>query len=105
MSNGRATVVSGMTDGRHVAPHLVWLQAVSLDRKGAYTERYVTQRYSVPFFCEPGVEAMVGERGKEVRYEEFVLEKMGMWVEFQDAMEEEERTSLASNVSGVISAF
>ncbi|KAJ2970751.1 hypothetical protein NQ176_g8038 [Zarea fungicola] len=49
-----------------------------------------TERFSVPFFSEPGVEAMVGERGKEVRYEEFVLEKMGTWVEFQDDMEEAE---------------
>ena len=31
-----------------------WVQAVSLDRKGAYTERYVTQRYSVPFFAKSG---------------------------------------------------
>lgn len=33
---------------------LVRVQAVSLDRKGAYTERYVTQRYSVPFFAKGG---------------------------------------------------
>jgi hypothetical protein len=38
----------------------------------------------VPFFCEPGVDAMVGEQGKEVRYGEFVLGKMDTWVEFQD---------------------
>lgn len=44
-------------------------------------------RYSVPFFCEPGVDAMVGEEGKEMRYEEFVLRKMSMWVEFQDVEE------------------
>jgi isopenicillin N synthase-like dioxygenase len=42
------------------------------------------ERYSVPFFCEPGVDAMVGEQGKEVRYGEFVLGKMGTWLEFQD---------------------
>lgn len=48
-----------------------------------------TERYSVPFFCEPGVDAMVGEEGKEVSYQEFVLSKMGTWVEFQDVMEPE----------------
>ena len=58
-----------------------------------------TERYSMPFFCEPGVEAMVGEQGKEMRYEEFVLGKMGTWVEFQDAMEEEEGMSAVSAVS------
>lgn len=57
------------------------------------------ERYSVPFFCEPGVEAMVGEKGREVRYEEFVLDKMGTWVEFQDAMEEAESMSAHSAVS------
>ncbi|KAK5996753.1 putative 2-oxoglutarate-dependent dioxygenase DIN11 [Cladobotryum mycophilum] len=57
------------------------------------------ERFSVPFFCEPGVDAMVGERGHEVRYEEFVLDKMGTWVEFQDPMEEEEIMSTHSNVS------
>lgn len=43
-------------------------------------------RHSVPFFCEPGVDARVpaGENGKMCRYEEFVLGKMGTWVEFQD---------------------
>ena len=54
----------------------------------------------MPFFCEPGVDAMVGEKRKEVRYEEFVLEKMGTWVEFQDEMEEEERVSMSSFKSG-----
>ena len=39
------------------------------------------ERWSVPFFCEPGVDAVVGE-GEE-RYGEFVLGKMGGWVEFQ----------------------
>lgn len=58
-----------------------------------------TERYSMPFFCEPGVEAMVGERGKEMRYEEFVLDKMGTWVEFQDPMEEAESMSAVSAVS------
>jgi len=48
------------------------------------------ERYSVPFFCEPGVDAMVGEAGKEVRYEDFVLGKMGMWIEFQDPVPEDE---------------
>ena len=43
----------------------------------------------MPFFCEPGVDAMVGEQGREVRYEEFVLGKMGTWVEFQDVKDEE----------------
>ena len=58
-----------------------------------------SERFSVPFFCEPGVDAMVGEKGREVRYEEFVLDKMGTWVEFQDAMEEEEVMSGTSAVS------
>lgn len=57
------------------------------------------ERFSVPFFCEPGVDAMVGERGREVRYEEFVLDKMGTWVEFQDPMEEEEIMSHHSSLS------
>jgi isopenicillin N synthase-like dioxygenase len=57
------------------------------------------ERFSVPFFCEPGVDAMVGEKGKEVRYEEFVLDKMGTWVEFQDPMEEAECMSAYSNMS------
>jgi isopenicillin N synthase-like dioxygenase len=57
------------------------------------------ERFSVPFFCEPGVEAMVGEKGREVRYEEFVLNKMGTWVEFQDPMEEAESMSAHSVVS------
>lgn len=57
------------------------------------------ERFSVPFFCEPGVDAMVGEKGKEVRYEEFVLDKMGTWVEFQDPMEEAECLSAYSNMS------
>lgn len=60
-----------------------------------------TERFSVPFFSEPGVEAMVGESGKEVRYEEFVLEKMGTWVEFQDDMEEAEIMSAVSTTSEV----
>lgn len=42
------------------------------------------ERYSVPFFCEPGVDAMVGKPGAPLRYEDFVLGKMGTWVEFQD---------------------
>lgn len=54
------------------------------------------ERYSVPFFCEPGINAMVGEKGNEVRYEEFVLDKMGTWVEFQDDMEEYESVSNVS---------
>ncbi|KAJ4145598.1 hypothetical protein LMH87_004444 [Akanthomyces muscarius] len=59
------------------------------------------ERFSVPFFSEPGVDAMVGERGKEVRYEEFVLDKMGTWVEFQDEMEEMEIMSAVSASSEV----
>lgn len=62
-------------------------------------------RYSLPFFCEPGINALVGERGKEVRYEEFVLDKMGTWVEFQDPMEEAEcmsNHSVASVASGLV---
>ena len=43
-------------------------------------------RLSVPFFCEPGVDAVVGDEGE--RYGDFVLGKMGGWVEFQG---EEER--------------
>ena len=46
------------------------------------------ERYSVPFFCEPGVDELVGEEGREVRYEEWVLGKMGTWVEFRDVEEE-----------------
>lgn len=60
-----------------------------------------TERFSVPFFSEPGVDAMVGECGKEVRYEEFVLDKMGTWVEFQDEMEEMEIMSAVSTSSEV----
>lgn len=70
-------------------------------------------RHSVPFFCEPGVDAVIdtvpvttrGADGsvvtgsREKRYEEFVLEKMGTWVEFQDAMEEAEIVSAVSVVS------
>lgn len=42
-------------------------------------------RYSVPFFFEPGVDALVPADGGGVcRYEDFVLGKMGSWVEFQD---------------------
>lgn len=59
------------------------------------------ERFSVPFFSEPGVDAMVGERGKEVRYEELVLDKMGTWVEFQDEMEEMEIMSAVSASSEV----
>lgn len=59
------------------------------------------ERFSVPFFSEPGVDAMVGERGKEVRYEEFVLDKMGTWVEFQDEMEDMEIMSAVSASSEV----
>ena len=53
----------------------------------------------MPFFCEPGVDAIVGEEGNEVRYEEFLLEKMGAWVEFQDAMVKEEGASMSSITS------
>ncbi len=59
------------------------------------------ERFSVPFFSEPGVDAMVGARGEEVRYEEFVLDKMGAWVEFQDEMEEMEIRSAVSASSEV----
>lgn len=41
-------------------------------------------RYSVPFFFEPGVDALVGREGEEVPYGDFVLGKMKTWVEFQD---------------------
>ena len=53
------------------------------------------ERFSVPFFCEPGIEALIGERGKEVRYEEFVLQKMGTWVEFQDPVEDADRSNIS----------
>jgi isopenicillin N synthase-like dioxygenase len=69
-------------------------------------------RYSVPFFCEPGVDAVIDTvpvtsaadgsvttTTRDKRYEEFVLEKMGTWVEFQDAMEEAEIVSAVSVVS------
>ena len=39
-----------------------------------------TERFSVPFFCEPGVDAVVGYGGT---YGEFVLSKMAGWVEYQ----------------------
>ncbi|ORY56953.1 uncharacterized protein BCR38DRAFT_504690 [Pseudomassariella vexata] len=35
-----------------------------------------TERFSVPFFCEPGADEWVGEKGKKVRYEDWVLGKM-----------------------------
>ena len=38
------------------------------------------ERFSVPFFCEPGVDATVD--GKQ-SYGHFVLSKMAEWVEFQ----------------------
>lgn len=68
------------------------------------------ERYSMPFFCEPGADAIVEgppvtekEGGvvkkREMRYEEFVLEKMGTWVEFQDPMEEAEVVSAVSVAS------
>ena len=43
-------------------------------------------RYSVPFFFEPGVNATVGrdEAGKDIRYGDFVLGKMKTWIEFQE---------------------
>lgn len=49
------------------------------------------ERYSVPFFFEPGagclVESVVDEeRGRGVRYGKHVLEKMRGWVEFQDVL-------------------
>ncbi|KAB8611447.1 hypothetical protein FH972_025952 [Carpinus fangiana] len=47
------------------------------------------ERYSVPFFCEPGVDAMVGEEGNQVPYRQFVLGKMGTWVEFQGVEDHE----------------
>ncbi|KAL9112016.1 MAG: hypothetical protein Q9227_003636 [Pyrenula ochraceoflavens] len=56
------------------------------------------ERFSVPFFCEPGVNAMIGEKGKEVRYEEFVLGKMGTWVEFQDLTEDTGQASEQSSL-------
>ena len=45
------------------------------------------ERYSVPFFFEPGVECVirsVDEDGDAVIYGEHVLTKMKGWVEFQD---------------------
>ncbi|KAI9718834.1 MAG: hypothetical protein M1828_006523 [Chrysothrix sp. TS-e1954] len=49
------------------------------------------ERYSVPFFCEPGGDAMVpgGEGGEEVRYARFLRGKMGGWVEFREEEEGE----------------
>lgn len=49
-----------------------------------------TERFRVAFFCEPGVDALVGDRGREVRYEEFLLREMGKWVEFQGPIDESE---------------
>lgn len=40
-------------------------------------------RYSVPFFCEPGADALVHVNGANTRYADFVLAKMSLWVEFQ----------------------
>ena len=48
-------------------------------------------RYSVPFFFEPGAACLVQsvdddeeEQGQGVRYGKHVLEKMSGWVEFRD---------------------
>lgn len=48
-----------------------------------------SERYSVPFFYEPGVDCVVKPVGKEkdqegVIYGEHVLKKMEGWVEFKD---------------------
>lgn len=59
-------------------------------------------RYSVPFFCKPGVNALVLAKGQAVRYEEFVMDKMRTWVEFPGEMEEVEMLSTHS-VTGVAS--
>lgn len=45
------------------------------------------EKYSVPFFFEPGVDALVGREGEEVRYGDFLLGKMRSWVEFQEVVE------------------
>ena len=49
-------------------------------------------RYSVPFFFEPGMECVVkkasGEEDEGVVYGWHVLEKMKGWVEFQDIVAE-----------------
>ena len=68
-------LMASMMGGRFVATrHRVRSSSVGRDR------------YSVPFFFEPGVDAVVGRdaAGKEVRYEDFVLGKMKTWIEFQD---------------------
>ena len=51
-------------------------------------------RLSVPFFCEPGVDAVIGDEGE--RYGDFVLGKMGGWVEFQDERMKRSETSIGS---------
>ena len=51
LSNGTTFVSDRLMATSRVAARV---QAVSLDRKGAYTERFVTQRYSVPFFAKSG---------------------------------------------------
>ena len=68
-------------------------------------------RYSVPFFCEPGIDAVVPnptvdgtDAPTEVRYEDYVLGKMGMWVEFQEAEEGGASFDSAPNISVEVGA-
>lgn len=56
------------------------------------------ERYSVPFFFEPGVDCAiqsVDETGETIAYGEHVLSKMSGWVEFQDA---EKNSSIVGHV-------
>ena len=68
-------LMAGMMGGRFVATrHRVRSSPAGRDR------------YSVPFFFEPGVDVAVGkdDAGREIRYGDFVLGKMKNWIEFQD---------------------
>ena len=60
------------------------------------------ERYSVPFFCEPGVDALVpvGEAGQGERYERFVLGKMDGWVEFSTSNENEDGAEVWGGAGG-----
>ncbi|EIW75300.1 Clavaminate synthase-like protein [Coniophora puteana RWD-64-598 SS2] len=62
-------------------------------------------RYSVPFFCEPGVDAVVPSPDGVVRYEEFVLGKMKTWVEFQDLPDDNaEKETWKAEAANLVSA-
>jgi hypothetical protein len=61
-------------------------------------------RYSVPFFFEPGENCFVRsiDDGEGVVYGEYVREKMGTWVEYQD--EPEDHINIASSATVAVEA-